>query len=87
MVLPESCLRCLSTCKPLASLEDVEGGFICVGRNDGSEVKDDRKQDIYTYCWLNDQIDERTFMDRRDIVDSMSVMAQALSVIENGVVN
>lgn len=86
MCIPEECSRGLSCCSPLASLEDEGGGFICMGKNDGSDVKEDRKQDIYTFCWKNDQIDERSHWDKRDLIDTMSVIAQGLSVIENNIV-
>lgn len=92
IILPNKCQRGLKTCKPLASIEsDAENkngnpfSYICVGKNDGSEVKKARKQDKYTLCWHNDQVDDRTFWDTRDLTDTASVIVQALSAIGNDV--
>lgn len=92
LCVPDKCHRCLTTCKPLASIEsetNPETGmpysFICVGMNDGSEVKEGDKQNKYTVCWHNSQVDDRSFWDKRDLTDTMSVFGQALSAIENGI--
>ena len=88
--LPNRCLRGLTTCKPLSSIEsddeDQNGNpasFICMGLNDGSDVKEHCPQDRYTLCWKNSMIDERSHLDERDVVDTMSVLAQGLSAMKN----
>ena len=55
--------------------------FICVGANHPASrtVKADR----FTLCWKNAAIDERSHWDKRDLLDTMSVIAQALSTDEN----
>jgi hypothetical protein len=77
------CLRCRTDCTPLSNLSaDEEGSsFVCVGYNrpEDRQVKGDR----FTLCWKNSAVDERGHWDRRDLLDTMSVMAQALSTDEN----
>lgn len=92
LCIPDKCLRGLSTCRPLSSIEsetNPETGkpysFICVGMNDGTEVKEGHKQDKYTVCWHNSQVDDRSFWDKRDLTDTASVIMQGLSAIENGI--
>lgn len=81
------CLRCRTDCVPLANLSaDGEGtSFVCVGLN----RKESRTvlQDRFTLCWKNNVIDERGHWDKRDLLDTMSVIAQALSTDENIRVN
>lgn len=82
MTLPEKCLRGRSDCKPLAQIQsDCGVSFICVGHN----LEKDRKykQDIFRHCWKNEEIDEDNDWDKRDFLDTISVMSQALSVDEN----
>lgn len=93
--LPEKCFRGLRECCPISAIEsddtNPETGmplsFICMGKHNGSFAKPDRKQDEYTVCWHNDQIDTRDCWDRRDIVDTISVFAQGLSALENIALN
>ena len=77
------CFRCRKDCAPLSNLsaDEDDGSFICVGYN----KKEDRelKQDRFTLCWKNDATDERGHWDRRDLLDTQSVIAQALSIDEN----
>ena len=82
------CLRCREDCFPLQNIladEGVEDGkpasFICVGYNtpDSRVVAGDR----FTLCWKNNAVDERGHWDRRDMLDTMSVIATALSTDEN----
>jgi len=77
------CLRCRTDCIALANIssDSEEKSFICVGYNkpEGREIKNDR----FTLCWKNNVIDERGFWDRRDLLDTQSVIAQALSIDEN----
>lgn len=82
--LPEKCPRNLSpdVCRPLSQiLADDKSSFICCGHShrDFRKIKDDR----FRLCWKNDEIDEMSDWDERDIKDTMSVMAQALSVDAN----
>lgn len=81
------CLRCRTDCTPVANLSaDGEGtSFVCVGFN----RKEDRvvMQDRFTLCWKNNAVDERGHWDKRDLLDTMSVIAQALSTDENIRVN
>lgn len=86
-VTENQCLRCRNDCTPLANLSaDDEGkSFVCVGAN----RKEDRTilQDRFTLCWKNGAVDERGHWDKRDLLDTMSVIAQALSTDENIRVN
>lgn len=85
-VTENNCARCRTDCTPASNITSDDGGsFICVGFNSpGSRtVTGDR----FTLCWKNDAVDERSHLDKRDILDTMSVLAQALSVDENIRVN
>lgn len=77
------CLRCRTDCTPLANLSADEAGasFVCVGYNrpEDRSVPGDR----FTLCWKNDAVDERGHWDRRDLLDTLSVIGQALSTDEN----
>lgn len=82
----ETCPRCLNNCTPLADvISDSAVSFVCVGAN----RPEDRtmKQDRFTLCWKNDVIDERGHWDKRDLLDTASVITQALSLDENIRVN
>jgi hypothetical protein len=82
-----ACLRCRTDCVPLANLssDSEQKTFVCVGLN----RKEDRviPQDRFTLCWKNTAVDERGHWDKRDLLDTMSVIAQALSTDENIRVN
>lgn len=75
------CLRCRDDCTPAANISSEDESFICVGWNrpEDRNVKGDR----FTLCWKNGVIDERGHWDKRDLIDTMSVIAQALSLDEN----
>ena len=85
----DTCFRCRSDCVALANLSADEGSppasFICVGAN----AKESRtvQADRFTLCWKNGAVDERGHWDKRDLLDTMSVIAQALSTDENIRVN
>ena len=80
--LPEKCLRGRSDCRPLSQVAaDDETSFFCCGANDIATRK--VPDDAFTLCFKNDDIDERTNWDRRDMLDQASVIAQALSIDEN----
>ena len=82
------CFRCRADCVPVANLAADEpaadgsaASFVCVGFN----RKEDRTvpADRFTLCWKNKAVDERGHWDKRDLLDTMSVIAQALSTDEN----
>jgi hypothetical protein len=78
-----TCLRCRQDCTPLANItSDTESkSFVCVGAN----LPKTRSvpQDRFTLCWKNSVVDERGHWDKRDLLDTMSIIAQALSTDEN----
>jgi len=79
---PTACIRCRTDCVPLAGIPSDDGvSFICVGANSPSSRQ--LPQDRFTLCWKNAAIDERGHWDKRDLLDTMSVIAQALSTDEN----
>lgn len=80
--MPEKCLRDLQDCEPLAQIhsENAES-FVCCGLNDGTRRKE--KQDIFRHCWVSPDTDDMNDMDSRDIADTISVLAQTISVHEN----
>lgn len=82
-----ACLRCLNDCVPLANLSSDEAAksFVCVGLNKPQSRK--IPQDRFTLCWKNSVIDERGHWDKRDLLDTASVILQALSTDENIRVN
>lgn len=82
------CFRCRTDCTPAANLsadEPTPGhepeSFVCVGWN----RPQDRTvpQDRFTLCWKNSAVDERGHWDKRDLLDTLSVISQALSTDEN----
>lgn len=80
------CYRCRTDCTPVANLSadgesEVPVSFVCIGFNRAQDrtVPADR----FTLCWKNKAIDERGHWDKRDLMDTMSVIAQALSTDEN----
>lgn len=83
----DRCMRCRTDCTPLANLssDDAAQSFICVGYNRPQDrvVPSDR----FTLCWKNNAVDERGHWDRRDLLDTLSVISQALSTDENIRVN
>lgn len=81
IVLPDECLRGLN-CQPYAQIQSTCGeSFICCGANSPEERT--VQQDEFRVCWKNDSFDEMSDWDRRDLTDTISVMAQALSVDAN----
>ena len=82
LILPDKCLRNSSDCQPLSQIQsDNDNSFICCGLNNDTTKK--VKQDIFCHCWVNSEIDELSYLDRRDITDTISILAQALSVDAN----
>jgi hypothetical protein len=78
-----SCPRCYKHCKPLSNIssDGDTPSFICVGWN----MLEDRQipQDRFTLCWKNSEIDQEDHWDKRDLLDTASVILQALSIDEN----
>lgn len=67
---------------PLQNIIATSGeSFICVGYNHPKDRS--VPQDRFCHCWKNDSVDEHSHWDRRDITDTMSVMATALSIDAN----
>jgi hypothetical protein len=79
----DQCQRRDRDCSPISNVvsDEEPKSFICVGYN----RPEDRhvKQDRFTVCWKNEVVDERGHWDRRDILDTISVLSQALSIDEN----
>lgn len=81
---PESCPRGLTDCEPIAQLRSDEEPitFYCVGRNDGTTRQ--VEQDCFRHCHKSAEgVDRLENCDRRDLTDDLSVIAQALSMLEN----
>ena len=80
--LPEHCPRGLKDCEPLSQIiADEDGSFICCGLNDGETRT--VEQDIFRHCWKTSAVDEMGDWDGRDIIDTISVLSQALSAHGN----
>jgi len=81
-------MRGRKDCRPIANIVSDEEPltFICCGENDGKTRE--YQQDKYRIC-IKDRCSygTRQDVDKRDIIDEMSVLAQALSVIENTELN
>lgn len=77
--LPEKCVRGLLDCEPLALIRsDCDTSFICCGKNNGKTRK--HKQDEFRHCWKSKEVDDMSDCDKRDLIDTISVLSQALSV-------
>lgn len=81
--LPKKCLRDLKmVCIPYSQISsDCGTSFVCCGHLH-SFVRN-IPQDEFRVCWKNSSVDEIGDYDRRDIIDTISVLSQALSVDEN----
>lgn len=80
--LPDTCLRGYEDCEPLAQIaSDCGTSFICCGENDGSTRQ--VEQDRFRVCWKNEDIDEESDWDERDLINTISVLSGALSVDAN----
>lgn len=81
LILPEKCLRGLTTCSPYHQLaSDCGTSFFCCGENDGTDRE--IEQDKYTLCFKNSCDDSRTHNDKRDLVHQAANILGALAVIE-----
>jgi len=79
--LPDKCIRGYDYCTPLSLIDSYDGtSFFCCGENDGSKRK--LEQDKYTLCFKNSDMDTETHNDKRDLTHQLSVIAQALAIIE-----
>lgn len=67
---------------PLQNIIATSGeSFLCVGYN---HPKDRAvSQDRFCHCWKNSDVDEHGHWDRRDLTDTISIMATALSIDAN----
>ena len=82
IILPAACLRGRSDCQPLAQISSARGeSFICCGLSE----KGSRSllADEFRHCWKNEDCDEMSDCDERDVKDTVSVLAQALSAKAN----
>lgn len=67
---------------PLQNVIATSGAsFVCVGYNHPADRT--VAQDRFCHCWKNAYVDEHGHWDRRDLIDTLSVMATALSIDEN----
>lgn len=85
-VTENRCPRGLKNCTPADVIADENcASFVCVGWNvpQGRTVAQDR----FTLCWKNSAIDQLGHWNRSDLLDTMCVIAQALSTDENVRVN
>lgn len=79
---PDRCLRQRTDCVPLACVaSDDMTTYICVGANDGTTRV--HQQDCYRKCVTSPGVETIEDCDQRDLTDEMSVIAQALSTLEN----
>lgn len=77
----QKCMRQLRA-QPLQNIIATSGeSFICVGYNHPKERA--VPQDRFCHCWKNNSADEHGHWDRRDLIDTVAVMATALSIDEN----
>ena len=86
--LPNKCLRKNWNyyCNPLSQIQSTcKKSFICCGISD----KDTRtqEQDKFRLCFVNDSVDEMSDYDKRDLLDTISVITKALSIDENMIQN
>jgi hypothetical protein len=82
ITLPEKCLRGHSFCQPYAQIKSTDNrSFICCGAIE--EKFRGVPQDEFALCWFNDSFDEMSCWDRRDLISTISVISQALTVNEN----
>jgi len=91
IMMPGFCPRECTDCTPLASLITVwdddksKRQYTCVGENDGTNrvVPGDELR----HCFKNDEIDQKQDWDQRDVVDTVSVLMQGLSLHTNKKLN
>ena len=80
---PKSCF-CNEPCNPLSQIVASDGfSYLTVCErleNDGTERD---RQDKYVVRFKNDVIDDTQVYDKRDLIDTLSVFAQAVSIIQN----
>jgi hypothetical protein len=88
IILPEKCF-CDEECIPLSQMVSTDGeSYLTVCERLSFEDDDERTlNDKYIVRFKNDQIDDVQYYDKRDLIDTISVLAQAVSVIENMEIN
>lgn len=85
LTLPTHCPRGRTDCQPLAQVisDGDDPTFICCGRNDGTSRP--VPEDCFTLCTKSVQGDHPsgtdiiTYCDQRDLLDTIGVVARALS--------
>jgi hypothetical protein len=86
ITLPKECPRKRDDCTSLSQIiSDCKTSFICCGHNDPESRT--VSGDNFRFCFKNNVIDEISDWDERDLKDTISVMAQALSVDGNMKIN
>ena len=81
-IVPDKCLRNRKDCKPCAQIEsDCKTSFVCCGMV--PKKKRVVPQDKFRLCWKNSNVDEMGDYDQRDVIDTISVLSQALSIDAN----
>ena len=82
ITLPEKCFRGYDYCQPWSQIESTDKtSFMCCGLLD-EDIREP-PQDKFRYCFKNESLDEMHDNDKRDLIDTISVMSQALSIQEN----
>ena len=77
--VPEYCPRGIKDCKSLSQVIAAgHASFICCGEHGQGKLV----QDKYRVCFKNAEIDDQQDFDKRDITQTLGVLAGALSVIE-----
>lgn len=77
--LPSRCPRSFVHCHPLAQIiSDCETTFICCGNSDKNTRR--IEQDKFRVCYKSHFVDDISDLDETDITDTISVLAQALSI-------
>lgn len=83
IILPNECL-CDEPCQPLSQIISSDGGSyitVCERLTEGTTERE--KNDKYIVRFKNDLIDDVQYYDKRDLIDTASVLMQAVSIIEN----
>lgn len=80
------CPRGLTNCRSYGQVvqnddNPMDGSFFCCGKNDGT-MPGQLPEDNYTLCFHGEFRNDTVYMDRRDLIDQMHVIAAAMSHIE-----
>lgn len=81
--LPKKCF-CDEPCQPLSQvISDNKKSYITVCRRRKRGKTKRSKQDRYIVTFKNDVIDDVQYYDKRDLIDTATVLLEAVSIIEN----